>query len=477
MSLIDAAVGKRASYARGLSKNEPGIPEGPLVFLKFESIDSKRDAKWNPSTTISGSEGNDKGTPGPIDLDAKPKYPLTAFQLAVDLAAMVGRPAITEVTSGLSWRLSFYPSRANVQVAAWDRLFRGSAAVGSISKFGHRCQKITMEADSNKRVDVTCDWTDGLGDSISGEPVSKTGNTGTYAGRIATRGRRPKDSNWNSGLSLYLKVTAKTATTATFVVGYGAATVGDGSGFPSPTFSSATTVVTVASAANGTDGYSTIMLDAGPIGNFGEDFQPYQLALSGTSYSLLAVNDIYEIPAIAPELTVVNVVEKRLSAFQFLLTLGGTRQIRTNKCTIEFDRPYKAFKPNRTRYASAIDPSGNSTLSFKFDQRFFDNYLRDLQDANSRLTIYAAAQNDDVIAGTAEHEGVEIYVPQGAISALAEGAITGPDVLMSNATVEAENPDATTALSGSGAISAFAGTRVWEIHITTPIDPTALFAY
>jgi hypothetical protein len=477
VGLIDAAVGKRASYARGLSKNALGIPEGPLTFLKFESIDAKRDAKWNVSTTISGSEGNDRGTPGEIALDSKPKYPLTSFQLAVGLAAMVGRPTIAVVTAGLSWRLSFYPSRTNVQVGAWDWLFRGSAAVGGVTKFGHRCQKITMAEDSNKRIEVNEDWTDGTGDSISGFPVSKTGNAGTYTGRIVTRGRRPKDAAWTAGKSMYLKVTAKTASSVTFKKGYDVASPGDGTGFPAVVYDTATFTVNLPSAANDTDGFSTVIGDAGPVGNFGEDYQPLQVALSGTSYTLFAVNDEYEIPYIATELTVVNLVETRLSAFQYLLTLGGSRQIRTNKCTIEINRPYKAFKPNRTRYATAIDPSGNSTLSFKFDQRFFDNYLRDLQDANTRLTVYAAAQNDDVIAGTAEHEGVEIYAPQGAISALAEGAVTSPDVLMSNATVEAENPDSTVALGASGAISAFAGTRVWEIHITTGIDPTAVFAY
>lgn len=472
MGLLDAATGGRATYARGLEKTTAGQPQGSLVFLKYDATDSGRVAGWNRSNAITANEGENKGTPGGIAGRGKAKYDLTAWQLGIDLAGMVGAPVITVLTASQAWLLSFYPNRNNAYRGIWDYLFRGSATVGATTTYGRRVPKVTLTADANKRVMVDSDMAPALlGDTLSGLTVAKTGNAGTFTGKIASRGRRPKDAAWVAGKSMYLKVTAKAAGLVTFKAGYDVASVGDGTGFPVVVYDTATFTVNPQSNANNTDGFSTVNMDAGLVGMFDEDFQPFQLAANGTDYSLFAVNDEYEIPAIGPELTFVNLVETRLSAFTMDVTLGGTRSAKFNKGSIDLERPFKGYESNRSRYATAIDPSGAASMSFKMDERFFDNYFRDLQDANTRFQVYAKMQNDNPLPSSTFHEGVEVYAPQCAISALNEGAISNRDTLMHSVTLNAENPDS--AVAGPGAY--FPGTQVWRCNIVTGIDPSVFF--
>lgn len=474
MGQLSAPSGKEASYGRGLEKLVSGQPQGGLTFLKFMSVESGRNAKWNNSTAISGAEGEEKGTPGGIALPGKLKYDLTSFQLAVGLAGMCGAPVITTLTATHAWLLQFFPSRLNDFRGIWDYLFRGSTTLGATTTFGRRVSKISIEADANKRNVVSEDMSDGLGDTISGFTVASDGNGGTFAGKISSRGRRPKDSNWTSGLSLYLKVTASASGSVTFKGGYAAASPGDGTSFPAVTYNTATFTVTPQSDANNTDGYTIVRLDAGLVGMFGEDYQPYEIAVQGTDYSVFAVDDEFEIPAIAAEITEVNLVETRLSAFLCHVTLNGTRSAVFTKGTFDVMRPYKTYEASGTRYPQAIDPTGNAGLTAKFDERFFDNYYRDQYDANSRFSIYAKMANEDPLpSAPGAFEGVEIYAPQCAIVGLTgEDTIASTDTLMHTINLNAENPDS--AVAGPGAH--FPGTRVWQINLTTGIDPTGFFA-
>jgi len=380
-----------------------------------------------------------------------------------------------------AWLVKIRPSRTNEVRGASLYLFEGGSYSASLQT-GRRAADMTLADNANKRVDVTVTYSDPTGDTITGFAVGKSSNSdaawqGDMGLKIATRGRRPYDSNFDAGKSFYLKVTAASSDQITVKVAIDDASgATNGSGFPTPTFSTATIDIPVVDGS--TDGFVPMIDPNGlPFGLMGENYEPFEISF-GSDLTNLAVNDIFEFPVAMPALTKSVNVESRLSAFHLLRKIGGTTDVRIDKGTTKLTRPYKPYKANGRRIPQAIDPTGDSGATFSFSKRLYDRYFRAKADAHSRFTLLDVYKVESPITGTdssdpatSAFESVEIFAPQCAVTGLKSGDIATKNVLEETITLKAEQPDvAPSAPSGFDSSAAYP----FQINITTTVDPTWL---
>src|SRR6185369_5200692 len=180
--MLDAAVGNLASFARSLEKVNLGVPlvgvnGANMRFVNFISAEIARMNQHNPSTSITGSGGMDRGTLGGITHTDKVKYDATTARLALDFAAMLGCPvsAITNPTGGV-YVYKIRPDRDNALRALSFYLDEGGSYPPSM-QFGRRCQDIVLSETANKRIEADVTYSEPTGDTEYGLPVPKTGNT------------------------------------------------------------------------------------------------------------------------------------------------------------------------------------------------------------------------------------------------------------------------------------------------------------
>jgi len=190
------------------------------------------------------------------------------------------------------------------------------------------------------------------------------------------------------------------------------------------------------------------------------------------------VDDQFEFPVAMPALEKSVQAESRLSSFHLIRLLDGSNDVRIDKGTTKIERPYKPYRANGRRIPQAIDPTGDSSLTFTMSKRLFDRFFRRPADAHSRFTLLDVYQVESPITGTmgtdpasAAYESVKIFAPQCAVTALKSGDIATKDVLEETATLVTEQPDSTpSAPAGFDSDDSFP----FQINIVTSVDPTWL---
>lgn len=394
-----------------------------------------------------------------------------------------GNATATVSSDAAAWLVKIRPDALNNDVrAATLYLFEGGHYTAT-AQTGRRTADISIADAANKRAEVTVTYSDPTGDTISGFLVGKSDNGNaafraqTFGMKIFTRGRRPYDAAFDAGDSLYLIITAIDTTSGaesvTFQAGYAAASGDvDGTGFPTPAYSTVEFTCPVASADF--DGYTAVVMDAplGTIGLFGENFEAFEVCIPPVAdLANLTVGDEFEIPVEMPALTKTVTPETRLSAFHLIRKLNGSTDVRIDKGATKIVRPYKPYRANGRRIPQAIDPSGDSSATFTFSKRLFDRFFRKISDAHTRFSVYDNYRNESPIAGTTAHESVEIFAPQCAVTALKSGEIATKDVLEESVTLFAEQPNVVpTPPAGFDASADYP----IQINITTLVDPTWL---
>ena len=475
MGVFNPTTGKKTVVGLGLTKRILNQPQGALRYVKADSFDVVTDFKWVMSKRISGGYGMQPGSPGAITTTGKPKFDLTGWLLAIGMSGLFGAPTITVLSASTAWLLQFAPrDLTDAQLRAiWAVAYFGTAAVGGVEPFGIVPSGVNMTFDANTRLGLEIDCVDSLGFTQSDSAIPKSGNSGTYAGLITTRGLRPQDTPYGLGKSLFLKVPTGGGTHADhvdFVTKY------DIPGFAGvASYGTAVTTVEPFSDANGTDGFSTILDASGnPIGVFGPDNNPYQVSIQpdtiSTDYSTFADGDIFEIPIAIAKPSATYVADTIFSDFHAKFTVG-TRNVTPNKASVAVTYGAKSRETSGQRYPESILRTGDVGLKLTYDDVLYDNFLRDIIQSNSTEPVYIIAQNQAPIASTAYHEGVEIYAPQARLTSLKERQITSPDTMLSNATFEAEEP--TSAVPGPG--DDLPGSHAVEVNITLSEDPTTYF--
>ena len=378
------------------------------------------------------------------------------------------------VVTNAAWLLQWYPHKlTDAQVfGLWEYFYYGADAVGAAIMNGRLASKIDFAVDANKRIKVDVDFAGGiLGSQHMGFAVANSGNSGTYAGLWSWRGIRPHDSNYNSGYSYFLKVTAKDTTSVTFVSQFAAATPGDGTGFPGSGWGTPTFVVMAPNSNNNFDGYVKALDAAGAaIGQGGEDKHFLQLAIP-SGFATFAVGDQFEFPVEMEALPATYVASNRFSAFHAEVT-AGSRMVPFDKGKFNLTYAVKPYEASGSRYSQAMDRTGVPMVTMQYEERLFDSFIRNLQESNAVSSLYCTVRDDTPIPGTSQKEGIEVYLPQGRVTAANERSVSKPDTLLSTPTWEAEEPD--TANPGPG--SDFPGTHSIEINATLREDPTAFFA-
>lgn len=385
----------------------------------------------------------------------------------------------------------FRPGDPQAEIGSvWVYIDEGGSYSAGV-QLGRRPQELSISEDSNKRLKVDADFAPATGDSISGFVVAKAANTGDLVngadnlGLVTTRGRRPYDSNYDAGKSLYLKVTASDANTVTVKAAFDTASgATDGSGFPATSFSGSTTmVIRRPGSALAPDGFTRVQLmDGTLVGQFGENNEPYEISFGDQDLSVIDVNDIFEIPfeLEAGAISLDPILETRLSAFHLLRTIGGT-SVKFDSGSMKFSRPFKPYYVNGRKLPDAIDPSGDIGGTWSFKKRLFDRYFRQRQETITRLTIEDVARNQDpVVAGTQVYEGFHVFVPQASVTTLKSGEVSTKETLEEQVTLEAEQPDSTPSvpsplLAPSATFDASAD-YPFQINIVSLIDLTPLAA-
>lgn len=341
---------------------------------------------------------------------------------------------------------------------------------------GRRCAGVSLVDAANKRVQVDPTYTEPVGDTVSGFPIAKTGNAGTQNSKlISTRGRRPYDSNYNAGLSLYLKVISTAATTVTFAASYAAASgATDGSGFATPTWGTAHFVVARADWASAVDSNDP---DGAMIGLFGENSEPYEVTFGDQAGTVFTANDIFEIPVILSPVTKTVVAENRLSTFHLTNAISGA-SVLIDSGTTKWERPYKEYYSNGRKFPSQVDPTGDITASMEFKKRLFDVAFRKVQESAARVVAVQTYKfGTPVIANV--HEGVEAFYPQMRVDAMKSGAVPNKNTLEETITLVAEQPDATpsqptSVLTPGGSHFDLSASYPFQINVITVNDPTFL---
>ncbi len=480
MGLKQAAVGNLATFARSLEKVNIGLPSGGAwKFLNFISAEISRTNKHNPSTSITGSGGTDRGTLGEAAHTDKVKYDATTARLALDLAAMVGCPttAITSPATGV-YLYKVRPDRDNPLRSLSFLLDEGGSYAPSM-QFGRRCQDVILSTNANKRVETDVTYSEPTGDSISGVAIDKSGNTGS-ASLVSSRGRRPYDADFTAGKSVYLKVISSTTGGAVLKAKIDVPSGGtDGTGFGAAAYGSTTFAVSV--PTDSADGWAVVIDSTSgyPVGLFGENNEPFEITLGDTDLTAYAANDEFEIPVSIARIPKTGTRENRLSAFHLVRLINGTTDVRIDTGTMKISRPFKAYYANGRRFPQTIDPTGKLSLTTNFKKRLFDRAFRQVEDSDSRFTLYDDMKFQSPIGATAYFEQVEFFQPQCMVSALKSGDVAGFDALEETVTLEAEQPDDTAdGTLTTGGLTVPAGfddtTKYpWQCNITTPIDITA----
>jgi hypothetical protein len=477
---VDAAVGSRAILGRGI-EHAAGIPQGDLHYLNFINASFGRNAKENDSTSITGFGGKDRASPGPIDHEGKLKYDLTTFRVLIDLVAMYGAPAsVDDLGPGGPWLVKIRPGAATPTFRGiWNYLHEGGSYSG-VFQFGRRVSDLTLADTANKRVEVDATYTEPTGDTIAGVPVADAGNTGTLdLKQIASRGRRAIDGDFTAGKSVYVLVDSITGSNQVTLV----AKVDD-AGFTGVAAYGANTFDVFTPDAVGHDGYSIVKDSTSELllGNFNENFEPFEITLGDQDLTTLVVGDEFEFPvALYPPLTKVVVAEHRISEFHKIVTVNGI-DTRIDSGSTKWMRPYKPYYSNGRKLPSNIDPTGDIEATITFKKRLFDRYFRQLQDAGTRFQVedvYKFGQPLDPITPT-RFEGIHLFYPQMATATLKSGDIPNKNTLEENVTLEAEQPDATPTPPAAilDATDVFDADSQFpmQANILTPIDPSFLLS-
>jgi hypothetical protein len=379
--------------------------------------------------------------------------------LTVSVATGTGQ-TFTAVMATDAWQAQFRPGKLNPTLGSlWVYIDEGGSYSAEV-QLGRRASELSIKEDANKRLEVDATYAPATGDSISGFPVAKSSNTGTFSngssllGKVTTRGRRPTiqadgvtpDPNWTGGKSLYLKCTASDANTITFKAAFDTASgATDGTGFPSTSFSGSTTfVVRRPGAALSTDGFvSVVLMDATLVGQFGENNEPYEITFGDQDLSVVLANDIFEIPYQLPAggQSLAPLAENRVSAFHILRNVAGA-SIQFDSGTVKLSRPFTPYYVNGRKLASSIDATGDIGGTWQFKKRIFDRVFRQYQEQAQRFTVEDIMKfNVPIVAGTQVYEGVHIFAPQAAVSTMKSGEIATKDTLEEDITIEVEQPD------------------------------------
>jgi hypothetical protein len=475
--MVDAASGARAILGRSLEKVNAGIrTAGFFDFLRFDSYDLGRFSEENPASAITGSEGADQGTPGDLTFGPGYKYDLTAARIAFDLACMTGAPTAVDVlTATKSWRAKFRPRRTNAYRGAEFYVHEGGS-FESAYEYGRRCRQLELAEEANRRIKVSADYAGAMGDTTAAFAIAKTGNTGTYTGKIGSRGRRPYDADYLAGKSVFLKVDSISGSEITFVAQVATAGDGLGGGFPVGGYGTATFVVKAPNASTGHDGWTTVKIGTVTIlGLGGENNEPFQVAFDGT-LTTLAVADEFEIPYQLGVLAVTTTSESRFSAFHLERTLrvaGTDYTVKTNKGTLRLMRPYKEYYVNGQRFPQASDPSEVISAELVFTRRLFESLFRHYNDDGTRISCYSKYQVISAITGTADdHETVEVWQPRCVIATNKTGEVATRETLEENPTLRAEQPLGPETLPAG--VANFEQTDTFQVNVTSSVDLTPL---
>lgn len=480
---VDAAVGQRATFARGIEKGCLGIPllvPGDLStheFLNFDILDIARGSPENKSVAITGSDGMDRGTPGQITTEKKLKYDVTASRLLFDLVVMYGAPtSITALGAG-SWLVKIRPSRLNALRAATLYLDEGGS-YSAMMQFGRRCEEITISGAPNKRVEADISYEEPTGDTIADFSVAK--NTNVQTPPFWTRGRRAYNASFDANESIYLTVVSVSATEVTLKAEPSTPSgATDGSGFPAVGFGGNS--FSVKRARNSaTDGWTIVKQSTTGLamGVFGEGFEPFEITFGdGAPVALFTTGDIFEIPVKMRVLNKVTNKDARLSEFHRIMTLDGSIDVRVDSGTMKLTRPYKPYYANGKRLPQFVDPTDDVMVTTVFKKRLFDRLFRRFNDVGQRFTLYDAYKlGDPTIDGSGAFEGVEFFQPQVMVQAFKSGDIPNKNTLEETITFEAEQPDTDVTVPNAGFadMASFPGSTSVGINVVTTVDPSWL---
>jgi len=413
----------------------------------------------------------------------------------VTVASGTGQTFTAVMSSADAWLAKFRPGQTVPVPASLFVYIDEGGSYSATLQNGRRPQEISITEDANKRLVLDATYAPATGDTISGFPIAKTGNAGSFTigstqlGKVQTRGRRPTvtssgsaDPNWSAGKSLYLKCTASDTNTITFKAAFDTASgATDGSGFPSTSFGSTTFVVRRPASALAPDGYVAVVLSDGTlVGQFGENNEPYELTFGDQDLSLVSVNDVFEIPYQLPAggVSLSPLSENRLSAFHLVRTIGGN-DTKFDSGTVKLSRPYSPYYTNARKLPSSIDPTGDLGAEISFKKRLFDRFYRQEQEQAQRFTIEDVLRFNTPIVGSI-YEGVHAFFPQGAVTTMKSGDISTKDTLEETITIEVEQPDAAPTppsplLSPQATFDADAS-FVMQINVVSRIDLSAIAA-
>jgi hypothetical protein len=387
----------------------------------------------------------------------------------------------TPVMATDAWLVKIRPGAASPSPRAlWTYLDEGGSYSANIQN-ARRPSEISLSEDANKRIVADVVYAEPTGDSISGFAIAKSTNTGLVTDfiQIAARGRRPYDADYTAGKSLYLKVTASDAQTVTLKAAFDTASGHtDGTGFPSTSFGGTTFVVRRPGSALAPDGYVTAVdsSSALPIGQFGQNNDPYEITFGDQDLSGLLANDVFEIPyqlaAGGVNKTsgiVTAIAENLLSAFHLIRKIGGA-DTRVSTGTVKWMRPFKPYYTNGRRLPQAIDPTGFIAAQHTFKKRLFDRAFRQKQESDARFTIEDVYRFQTPIAGDI-YEGIHAFYPQEAVTTMKSGDVATKETLEESITLEAEQPDATPSvpdpLLGTHATFDASAQYVFQINVVT----------
>ncbi len=475
--LTSAASGNLAVLGRSVEKTR-GLPLGLWKFLDWISADLSREVVQNPSTSITGHGGADRGTLGAFKSGAKVKYDLTSRRLLSDLLAMVGFTSATDLTGAQLIKIRPDPDASFRSVSTY--FYEGGTYTPKMD-YGRSCKEVSLTDAENKRVVTDVTYTEPTGDTISGAPIDKAGNT-QNAVFVASRGRRPYDGNFTAEKSVYLKIISSTPGGAVVKAKIDVPSGGtDGTGFGAAAYGVTTFAVSVPNDEN--DGWSKVIDgDTGlPMVLGTESEEPYEITLGDLDLTSYAAGDEFEIPVAMEKLTKSTVAENRLSSYH-LLRLLGEKDVRIDAGTVKIDWPFKEYYANGKRYPYTIDSSDTSKkpgLTASFDKRLFDRRFRIQNEADARFTLNDSYKILAPIPTTSIQENVQIFAPQCRVSTLTSGAVAGFGPLKEKITIDAEQPDDTAdhKLTTAGIVvpDGFDDTTkyFWQINLTLPLADVA----
>jgi hypothetical protein len=381
--------------------------------------------------------------------------------------------------------VKFRPGSAVPEQRGMWMYFHEGGSYSAQYQYGRRCKEITLADAANKRVQVDATYSEPTGDTIAGTALPKTANTGTIDEKqIASRGRRPYDTNFDDEKSIYLKVVSVTTGSAVLTAKFDAASPGDGSAFPSGTYGATQFTAYVPDAGTGKDGY-VIVVDSNsgePVGLFGENFEAFEITLGDQDLSGLDAGDEFEFPVSLGILQKTVVAKNRLSEFHLARKLGGTVDIKIDSGSTKWDRPYKEYFASGRKLPYTTDPTDSIMATVTFKKRLFDRYLRAIQDASARFTVEDIYKFGNPIGGNPTdgfvYEGIHAFYAQMAVTTMKSGDVSNKNTLEETITLEAEQPETTptppAAVLAPAAIFDASTDYVFQINIVTPIDPSVV---